>query len=322
MERRAIIDFLARTETMNLISHMQPDGDSVGSLLAMGEAMRRLGKKVALYSPSPIPSRYQFMDGVQAVVTEPPMIDEKCPVVVLDSSDPDRLGSFRDSVMNGRSIVNIDHHVTNHRFGELNFVDTEAAATGEIVYQILGDLRVEIDQPLAQALYVAIATDTGSFKYENTTPTTHRVVAALMERGLNPSTLGRILFDEHPYPFYRLLKEALAGLEFYGGGRIALTTLGRDLRERCGARPDNLEGIVEFTRNIEGVELGMLVYVDKHPEIKVGFRSQRLDVSALAGKFNGGGHARAAGCRLQGPLEEIKERLIREAEQMIRDLGD
>ncbi len=320
-DRAKIIEILKKESKFYLISHMLPDGDSIGSLLAMGEGLQKMGKDVRLFAPGYIPGKYRFLEGTESIVHEVLVNDPDITMIVLDSSDPDRLGIFKDAVLKSKVIINLDHHVTNQRFGSLNYVDSNAAATGEIVYGILQELQVELNRSIAESLYVAISTDTGSFKYENTTPHTHRVVASLLEAGLNPGALSQRIFDERPLSFYMLMKVAISGLEMYEGRRIAVMTLSRDLRESSGASTDDLEGIVNYTRNIEGVELGILFYVESEQEVKVGFRSKTLDVSELAGNLNGGGHIRAAGCRLQGDFQTVKERVLRESRKMLNEPG-
>jgi bifunctional oligoribonuclease and PAP phosphatase NrnA len=319
-DRKIIIDKLKSEQSFYLISHMLPDGDSIGSLLAMGEGLASLGKKVKMFTPGNIPRKYKFLSGSDLVAHEVLIDDPEVTVVVLDSSDLDRLGLFKEAVSKSRQIINIDHHVTNQRFGNLNLVDANAAATGEIVHQILIDLQVHLTENIAESLYVAISTDTGSFKFDNTTPNTHRVVASLLEYGLSPGTLSQIIFDERPLSFYVLLKEALSSLEMYEERSVAVMTLSKDIRERSGASTDDLDGIVNYARNIEGIELGILFYVEGNNEVKVGFRSRSLDVSALAGKLNGGGHVRAAGCRLIGDYNYVKEKVMGEALKMLREL--
>ncbi len=320
-DREKIIKRLKEEDKFILISHMLPDGDSIGSLLAMGEGLRRSGKKVTLITPGHIPRKYTFLKGSERVKHEVLIDDPAIPVIVLDSSDPERLGLLRDEIMKSSEVFNIDHHVTNQRFGTLNYVDPEAAATGEIIYHILEDLEVEIDENIAEALYVAISTDTGSFKYDNTTPNTHRVVATLLESGISPGTISSMIFDERPLSFYILLKEALSTLELYESRSLAVMTLSKDIKDRSGATSDDLEGIVNYTRNIEGIELGILFYLDNQGEIKVGFRSKSLDVSILAGKLNGGGHIRAAGARIEGDFETVKDKVIAEACKMLKELS-
>lgn len=318
-DRAKIIEKLKAEHSFYIISHMLPDGDSIGSLLALGEGLLSIGKEVRLFTPGHIPRKYEFLTGSETVSQDILIENQDITVIVLDSSDIDRLGLFKEAVSSSRQIINIDHHITNQRYGTLNLVDSTAAATGEIVYHILDELQVKLTTSMAESLYVAIATDTGSFKYDNTTPNTHRVVAALLEFGLSPGTLSQIMFDERPLAFYMLLKQALSSLEMYEGNRIAVMTLSQDIRERSGATTDDLEGIVNYTRNIEGVELGILFYVEGSNEVKVGFRSKSLDVSKLAGKLNGGGHARAAGSRLNGDYESIKGKVVNEALIMMKE---
>lgn len=319
-DRPKIIERLKNEKVFILVSHMLPDGDSIGSLLAMGEGLQQLGKEVSLYTPGPIPRKYTFLQGSERVLHKISGHGEEVTALVLDCSDPERLGSLRETVMKRREIINIDHHVTNQSFGTLNLVDSAAAATGEIAYHILKDLGVAMTITMAESLYVAIASDTGSFKFDNTMPATHRVAASLLEYGLNPGLLSQRIFDQRPLAFYALLKDALSSLEFYAGRRLAVMTLSKDIRERSGAGSDDLDGIVNYTRNIEGVELGILFYVESEDETKVGFRSKAVDVSILAGKLNGGGHARAAGSRLRGDFEKLKKKVIDEACAMLKDL--
>ncbi|MDY6825790.1 MAG: bifunctional oligoribonuclease/PAP phosphatase NrnA [Bacillota bacterium] len=322
-DREKIIEIFKREKSFNLISHMLPDGDSIGSLLAMELGLSKLGKKVMMFTPGHVPPKYTFIKGADKVLNDKKLFDNRGSIaVVLDSSDAERLGDFSDIVMENKNIINIDHHVTNQFFGTYNLVNAEASATGEILFHLLNDLAVQIDEDIAEALYVAISTDTGSFKYENTRPGTHRVVASLMEFNINPGSLSQKVFDERPLAFYTLLKEALSSLEFYEQQRIAVMTLSLDIRKRNGATSDDLDGIVNYSRNIEGVELGILFYADSDDEVKVGFRSKKLDVSALAGRLNGGGHARAAGCRLQGNYEQVKNRVMTEARMMLKELPD
>jgi bifunctional oligoribonuclease and PAP phosphatase NrnA len=319
-DRKIIIEKLKNEQSFYLISHMLPDGDSIGSLLAMGEGLASLGKMIKMFTPGSIPRKYKFLYGADSVSHEVLIDDPEVTVVVLDSSDLDRLGLFKETITKSSQIINIDHHVTNQRFGNLNLVDATAAATGEIVHQILVDLQVQLTESIAESLYVAISADTGSFKFDNTTPNTHRVAASLLECGLSPGTLSQIMFDERPLSFYVLLKEALSSLEMYEDRSVAVMTLSKDIRERSGASTDDLDGIVNYARNIEGIELGILFYVEGNDEVKVGFRSRSLDVSALAGKLNGGGHVRAAGCRMIGDYITVKEKVMGEALKMLREL--
>ncbi|MFO7953064.1 MAG: bifunctional oligoribonuclease/PAP phosphatase NrnA [Bacillota bacterium] len=319
-ERDKIIEILKEEPSFYLISHMQPDGDSIGSLLATGESLRSCGKQVSMFAPDQVPQKYLFLQGADRVLQDVLIDNPEITVVVLDSSDLERLSYFKEAVTKCKQVINIDHHVTNQKFGTYNLIESEAAATGEIIYGLLKELNAPLTKDVVESLYVAISTDTGSFKYENTTPDTHRVVASLLEYGINASSLSQKIFDQRSMPFYMMLKEALAGLEIYESGKIALATLSKDIRERCGASPGELEGIVNYTRDIEGVELGILFYVENSREVKIGFRSKIVDVSELAGRFNGGGHARAAGCRLYEDYKTVKQKVLEQAIDILEEL--
>ncbi|HPU00701.1 MAG: bifunctional oligoribonuclease/PAP phosphatase NrnA [Firmicutes bacterium] len=310
-DQEKVIALFRELGSFNLVSHMQPDGDSIGSLLALGEALAMLGKGVRLFTPAPVPRKYAFLPGSENISAGSDGWEEEAAAVVVDCSDLERTGHFKEQIRRAAVVINIDHHVTNRRFGTANLVDPEAAATGEIVFRLLESLQLKPTASIAECLYVAISTDTGSFKFENTTAAAHRAAAALLEsQPLNPGIISQRLFDEHPLSYLLLLKKVLGTLELYGGKRVAVITASRDMLEQCGAQPDELDGIINYARNIEGVEIGIMFYIDGSGEIKIGFRSKNIDVSALAGRMGGGGHPRAAGCRLKGAYGPVKERVI------------
>ncbi len=317
---KRIIELITIKDNFNLISHILPDGDSVGSLLAMGQILRLIGKNVKMFAPGRIPLKYSFLRGAALISNDETIFDTSYTVIVLDSSDADRLGIFKEKVLKSSVLINIDHHVTNQQFGTLNYIDPSASATGEIIFSLINLFQLELDPDLAEALYVAISTDTGSFKYDNTTPHTHAVIAKLLQTGISPGSLSQKIFDERPLSFYILLKEALSTLEMYRDRTVAIMTISKDIMIRSGASTDDLDGIVNYTRNIEGIELGILFFVEMEDEVKVGFRSKRLDVSLLAGKLNGGGHVRAAGCRMHGSFEAVKSKVLEEAFAMLAEL--
>ncbi len=315
-----VIKLLTREKSFYLLSHVLPDGDSVGSLLALGEALQQLGKRVKMFIPGKVPYKYEFLEGSREISADL-LFDGCSTVVALDCSDLGRTGELRHQIENVPVLINIDHHISNQLFGTVNLVDASASATGEIVFELLSAMEVNLTPSIATALYVALATDTGSFKFDNTTSQTHRIAAALIEQGVHPGAISPRIFDLHPLPYFLLLKEVLSTLELYCGQRIAVLTASRDMLDRCRAREEDMDGIVNYSRNIEGVELGLLFYTGKNQEVKVGFRSAKIDVSRLAEKFNGGGHAKAAGCRVEGSYPEVKARVLAEAEALLKQSG-
>ncbi|HHX87934.1 MAG TPA: bifunctional oligoribonuclease/PAP phosphatase NrnA [Firmicutes bacterium] len=320
LEIKQVTELLAREKSFFLVSHVLPDGDSVGSLLALGEALQQLGKQVGMFIPGVVPHKYRFLKGSRQIADDL-VYDGRSTIIALDCSDLDRVGEFKAQIERAPKLVNIDHHISNQYFGTINLVNTLASATGEIVFSLLSEMGVNFTPSMATALYVALATDTGSFKFENTTPDTHRIAAALIERGSNPGTISQRVFDQRPLHYFLLLKEALSTLELYCQQRIAVLTISRDMLDLCGATEEDMDGIVNYSRNIEGVELGLLLYTGNNQVIKVGFRSAQLDVSKLAAKFGGGGHAKAAGCRVPGSYLEVKTRVLQEAEKSLQLSG-
>lgn len=309
-----VIRLFRKMGSFCLVSHMQPDGDSIGSLLALGEVLVKSGKRVRLFTPAAVPCKYAFLPGSENISAESGGWEEDAAAVVLDCSDLERTGYFKEMIARSAVVINIDHHVTNRRFGTVNLVDPQAAATGEIIFRLIKAMQLELTVSMAECLYVAISTDTGSFKFDNTTADTHRAAASLLEsHALNPGMISQRIFDEYPLSYLLVLKKVLGTLELFGEKKIAAVTASRDMLEHCGAQVDELDGIINYTRNIEGVEIGIMFFIDRGGEVKIGFRSKNIDVSALAGRFGGGGHPRAAGCRLKGAYGSIKEQVIREA---------
>lgn len=312
-----IVNRIKQGKVFYIVSHVLPDGDSIGSMLALGEALESIDKEVHIFCQDPVPRKYAFLKGIDKIRDTGMLLKGQETILALDCSDLDRLGVFKDTVSRAKFIINIDHHVTNHNYGTLNLIDSGAAATGEIIFKLIQELKAPLTGSIADALYVAISTDTGSFKYENTTPGTHRLAAHLLESGVKPGALSQQIFDERPLSFYLLLKDALATLELHSGDKIAVMTVSYDMLERFGTSVDDLEGLVNYTRNIEGVEMGILFFLEKEDDIKVGLRSRGVDVSRLAGQFNGGGHARAAGCRMKGEFSEVKDAVLKAARELL-----
>ncbi|MBS4031399.1 MAG: bifunctional oligoribonuclease/PAP phosphatase NrnA [Clostridiales bacterium] len=300
---------LNKVESILLTCHIMPDGDSIGSLLGLGLPMLSAGFNVTMFSADEVPERYKFLQGTDKIVTGNLPEQSFAIVVALDCSDHLRLKPIWEQVKDS-FIINIDHHPTNSSFGNLNYVDATAAATGEIVHTLLGEMRLEPDLPAASALYVAISTDTGSFKFESTTTRTHEVAAQLLAAGVNPKDITPLVFDLRPRRAVFILREALTSLKFSQDGKIAWMVLTDKEMKKAGARDEDLDGIVNFAKNIEDVEVGLLFREKADGTVKVGFRSHRVDVSSIAKSLGGGGHARAAGCSLESNLETALQAVL------------
>ncbi len=314
-----VLDIFKKKESFFLVSHYLPDGDSIGSLVALANALLNKGKKITVFCRDEVPAIYKFLN-------EPAIISndfdaettEGNTLIVLDCSDTSRTGISLEQLSKFEEIVNIDHHVTNEYFGDVNLVDPGASATGEIIYELINRGNIDLDVKVAQALYVAISTDTGSFKYENSTPRAHQVVADLMvNHKLNPSLISQKIFDEKPLAYFLLLNKALSSLELFGDGKIACMTLSEEYLFEVGTTLETIDGIVNYAKSIDTVEIGILFYVNGKGEVKVGLRSKEVDVSQIAANFNGGGHKKAAGFRSEDIYSHTKKKTLEAAASLI-----
>ncbi|RJX24357.1 MAG: bifunctional oligoribonuclease/PAP phosphatase NrnA [Dethiobacter sp.] len=305
-----ILALLDKYDNITILTHIRPDGDAIGSSLALGIALQQRGKKAKMLCSDKIPSKYSFLPGIEEFQDLFPEEEEGSLAFILDCSDLDRLGWMKEKVLKFEKIINIDHHITNDKFGDVNWVDSSAASTGELVFQLLQENNLEINYEISLNLYVAISSDTGSFKYENTTPQTMRIAGALLEKGINPSIVSQKLFDEYPLSTILLLRDSLATLEFDPSGKIAWMNVQEEMLRKYDAKPAELDGFVNYLKNIEEVEVGVLFYHTDNEETKVGFRSKNIDVASIAQTFGGGGHPRASGCTVSDKPQEVVKRVL------------
>ncbi|MBC7344468.1 MAG: bifunctional oligoribonuclease/PAP phosphatase NrnA [Clostridia bacterium] len=317
-ELEVICQRLKSSSRVLVTSHLLPDGDSVGSVIALTEALQRAGLEARAVQAEPVPDMYKFLE--VNVKMEPLSGDDSGAVVVLDCTDTDRLGEELKKVAEQADLlVNIDHHVSNTGFGHLNLVDVKAAATGEIVYDLVRVLGVEISPPMATALYTAIVTDSGSFQYENTCPRSLRVAAELLELGADHALLRANLWENQPLECLLVLRNVLNSLSLDPDGRVAWISLDRKAYDGLHLKSEHCEGLINFPRSIAGVEVAMFFRETEPGTVKVGLRSKSLvDVNELAARFGGGGHPRAAGCTLKGRLDEVIETVVRAAQDMVQ----
>jgi len=306
-----------------ICGHVMPDGDALGSTLALGWALERLGKKVTVACPGPVPELYAFLPGVERLVTDGGGLSGHTTFVMVDCSVPARLGVYEDALKTGglSLVVNIDHHRPAAEQGTgLSFIDPAAAATGEIIFDLIGILGVPLARDPATCLYTAIVTDTGSFQYENTGPGTHRRAALLIEAGASVAEINFFLYGQKPLAGLLLLQRVLQSLTFAAGGRIAYLSVTLADLVAVGARDEHTEGLINYARSVRGVEVAVLFRETEPGRFKVGLRSKlRVDVQAVAALFGGGGHTRASGCVLEGTLGEVQGLLLPALEQAVAE---
>lgn len=306
-----IVAVIRRHDRFLIACHENPEGDAIGSELALALALRRMGKTATVLNADPVPWNLAFLPGAETVVGEADGADYQVAVVV-DCASPERTGRVAPELRKCPVLVNIDHHRTNGDHGDLRLVDPEAPAAGILVHRLLSTLGADIDRDIAVNLYVSILTDTGSFRYSNTTPEAFAVAGEMVGRGVDPWAVAVEVYENESAGRLRLLARVLGSLETAAGGRIAaVTTLRRDLAE-FEATKDHLEGFINYPRSIGGVEVAVAFREEGAEEFRVSFRSKgRVDVSAVASAFGGGGHRNAAGCTVRGSLAQVKDRVFR-----------
>lgn len=295
-----------------ICGHVMPDGDSLGSVLALGLVLQQLGKKVTMAGPDPAPQLYAFLPGIEQYRAGSPPEDDYDTLIVVDCPVPERLGpGYQDLVRRDLDVINIDHHASTNSFGRYRYIDPQAAAVGEIIFDLLKLMKVDISLDVAICLYTAMVTDTGSFQYESTTPGTHLRVARLLETGVPVARINAYLNEEKPRAAQLLLSASLKTLSFSRCGKVAWMSITRDMLQDAGAKDEHTEGIVNYARSVKGVEVGILFHELPGGRCKISFRSKEaVDVNQLALLFGGGGHSRAAGCEIAGKLQEIENEVV------------
>lgn len=307
-----IVTELNASERFLITTHEGPDGDALGSTLALHQSLTQLGKDSVMFLAEkefPLPVEYRFLP-LQEVFHEPPADLSDRTVVFLDCGNIDRMpiGWLRD----GRRMLNVDHHHDNTRFADVNLVDVEASSTAEIVFEIIKRLGVDVTESIAQALYVGLITDTGMFMYENTDARTHRVAAELIEAGVDVNGIFRRLYERVPEAKLKLIARALERIDRRLDGALSTTYLSAEDYAETGADETLTEGIIDFVRGIEGTSVAAVVRdkPDSQREArKVSLRSTdgSVDVSVIARKMGGGGHQRAAGFSTDQSYDELVE---------------
>ncbi|MCX7779319.1 MAG: bifunctional oligoribonuclease/PAP phosphatase NrnA [Negativicutes bacterium] len=306
-----INDLFKQANELVLTTHIHPDGDALGSLLALNGYLSLQGKKVTMLLDDDIPSTYRFLPGCDRIRRPSGRQTKPDLLVVLDASDVERIGGVYQEVK--APVLNIDHHVSNTRFADYLYLDDTAAATGEILCDLFVHVEAALSLDMASCLYTAIATDCGFFRYANTSAKTMRYGASLLEAGVKPNLISEQL-ETKPLSSIKTLTEVLKTLELHQENKIALITVTPEIAKD---NDDLTEGLINYPRNIEGVELAIMLKAASPDTIRVSLRSRSIDVSRLALSFGGGGHARAAGCTIHGSLAAAKEKILSAAARMM-----
>jgi phosphoesterase RecJ-like protein len=299
-------------------THLEPDGDGVGSAAALALVLASLGRDVTLYSADPIPRKLQFLPGVASFVPEIPPEARFDVTLVTDCSDLTRMGPHFPSADRRGTLVFIDHHVTRGDQADIDFNDETAPAVGEMVQRVLRALEVPLSTEVAECLYASLLTDTGSFRYTNTSPVAMRSAAELLEAGVDPWKMASLLFESEPAERVRLLGLVLQSLDVSPDGRCATLRATQEMLEASGATPEMLDGFVNHARSIVGVEVAIFFFELKEGGYRVSLRSRgQVNVAALAALFGGGGHFHAAGCTVGGDWTEARGRIYQAVQEAL-----
>ena len=314
----AIVDALRDHDRYLVVTHENPDGDALGSMLAATVALRQLGKdaEMLLLGEAPLPGEYHFLQ-LDGLLREPPSDAGARVLVAVDCAKADRIGlGYVELLAQAPLVLDIDHHHDNTRFGNVNLIVANASSTGEVLRDVFGELDVELTPEIAEPLYVALVTDTGRFQYSNTTPKALRLAAELVESGADVHAVFQEVYESVQFAKLKLLARALERARVLEGGRIVVSFLLRNDFSEVGAAEPYSEGIIDYLRAVEGAELAVLIREpprDTGPTHRVSLRASidELDVSQIARTFGGGGHPQAAGFSSEKSVDEITE-LIRE----------
>jgi phosphoesterase RecJ-like protein len=305
---QAIAELIGKHESFLVASHIDPDGDAIGCQLAMLSVLRRLGKSAKVVSEDPIPDTFTFLEGSGDVITgEVPPAEV---AVIVDAASLDRLGRVEGPARGCPVIINIDHHASNTFFGHENLVETGAGACGEVIHRLIRLMGMDPTRGEAEALYVAILSDTGCFRFPTTTGDTLRSAADLLDAGVKAYHAASEIFWKRSPAGLRLLSDALATIEVTNGGSIATMEITRRMYGDTGATPRDTEGFANYPRSIRDVLVGVLIREIEDGLYRVSLRAREGHrVSDVARSFGGGGHPTAAGFRIRGDREEVKARI-------------
>jgi phosphoesterase RecJ-like protein len=312
-----IRNLLITNKEVAIISHSNPDGDALGSQIALSLALEKLGIQTLLINKDPVPPSYHFLPNSEIIIPLSKKAQLPGVLIFLDCATLERTG-YETEFLNkqGRIFINIDHHISNDKYADINWVEEKAAATAEMIYDLISLLQVKIDKDIATALYTGISTDTGSFLYENTTSTTHQIASDLINKGANISELRINFYENMSKGRLNLLKKGLNNLSFAQNDKIGWMAFTYSELTNSDAVDSDGDGLINYVKNISEVEVALVFREIEPGKTKVSLRSKSwFDVNQLAAVFQGGGHARAAGCVIEGDQQEIVKKVISKAQE-------
>jgi len=322
---KQIVSHLKNSRSLLVATHINPDGDAIGSLIAMGLTLEALGKRASLHCASPIPAVYRFLPATDKITGVCAPAKDFDTAVILDCGNFNRVGPAWKQIEKIETVINIDHHVTNTGFGDFQIVDTAACATAEILYGLIKKLGVDITPGMATSIYTGILTDTGSFRFSNTNRAAFAICEEMVAIGMDPYKVAQNVYGTYSLGRIKLLNLALDSIELAAGGKVSIMTLTRNMLAETGTHPEDIDGLINYARRIEDVKLAVLLQEMENgrraeadaPRYHVSLRSDgEIDVAEIAATFGGGGHKVAAGFNSDSPLEKIRAKIMHLAEKL------
>ena len=310
-----IAEALRSHQRFVVMSHLRPDGDAIGCAVALALCLKEMGKEVVIWNHDGALEKLRFLPGSELIVSPPAEPRDFDVAIVVDTSTQTRLGDSLAGVRSAKVWINIDHHISNTGYGDLVYIDPHAPAAGQIVFELIRAGGLPFTAAMADNLWAAIATDTGSFQYSNTTARTFEIAAELIKAGVNVGSISERLFQTQPRRRLALLRALLNAMKFTCGGRVASYTLTRATIAEVGANPEDTEGLIDTLRGTEGVLVAVFFEEMEQPEgrVRVSMRSKdpRYDVCKICAQFGGGGHTLAAGARIVGDLATVETKVLK-----------
>ena len=317
---KSLISHLANSRTFFLATHVNPDGDALGALLALGLTLKSDGREVMMFNESPIPAVYRFLPGIEQIERDVPSPFDYETAVVLDCGDLERVGETAAAQIRGcPRIINIDHHVTNTGFGHHQLVDPAASSSTAIVYRLLKHMGLTIGREVATSIYTGILTDTGSFRFANTNRQAFDICAEMVGCGVDPYTVAQHVYGTYSLGRIKLLNMALDSIEVSANGKLSLMTLTREMFAETKTKPEDVDGMINYAKRIEDVVVAAMIIentngcapaIDDRQRYHVSLRSEgAVDVARIAASFGGGGHFNAAGFGAEASLRELKAQI-------------
>ena len=305
---------IQQCSTIGVTSHFRPDGDAIGSTLALGLALQAMGKKVYMWNEDGVPARYAFLEGTEQILPLPEEVPADLEMLIcVDTGDWKRLGDVSQRLFaEFPLIVNIDHHGTNTRYGHVQVIEPETAACAFVLFNILREWGVELTRPMADALYVGISTDTGSFQYGSTTPAVMHAAGELLAAGVDVADVNRRVYQEVPYTALLMQREVLNNMVVEADGQLAHYSMPGGRKAELGVGLEDTKDLVDVVRVLQGVRAALIFEDLEDGRIRVSLRSKdpAVNVAAIASRFGGGGHAMASGIRMRGTLEDCRAQVL------------